>query len=232
MVIDVLNALTDDLEHPYFALESYTYPKVDATHVEVGLIILVVNENETELARVERRAFADAQAQQMIHELLNLLHGPWFHQSAAHEAQDGGGLPHVAPAPGEHTCPHDVLRRQEGKYVLQHAVLEAADVVVAFDRSRQSCGGGRRNFGRFPRKHPAGRPIEDDTRLATSKKLADRFTEEDVEMDMHLRQSPEREAAVAVQAWGGEQQRAARQEGTAAVTPKLRETARAGGLLA
>jgi hypothetical protein len=102
----IINRTTDDeVKYPDFALESYTDPKDDATHV------VLINLDEIELARVERRASADALALQMVHELLNLLHGLWFLRSAALEAQDGGGLPHVAPALGEHTCPHDVLRR-------------------------------------------------------------------------------------------------------------------------
>jgi len=50
-------ARTDELEHPYFALESYTDPMHDVTH-DFTIIILA----ETELACVERRAFTDSQA--------------------------------------------------------------------------------------------------------------------------------------------------------------------------
>jgi len=141
-------ACTDELEHPDFALESYTDPKDGASH------LVLIKLEETELAGIDRHASADSQAQQMVHELLNLHRGLWFLHSAAQESQDSGGLPHVAPVLGEHTCPHDVLRRQEGEYVLQHGVREVADMVAAFDRS---CGGSRRDFGRFLRKHPAGR---------------------------------------------------------------------------
>jgi hypothetical protein len=45
----------DELEHPDFALESYTDPKVHTTHV------VVISLAETELARVEPRASADSQ---------------------------------------------------------------------------------------------------------------------------------------------------------------------------
>jgi hypothetical protein len=57
---------TAELEHPDFALESYTGPKVDATgavHINAVLIdVELINLAETELARVERRASAHSQA--------------------------------------------------------------------------------------------------------------------------------------------------------------------------
>jgi len=158
-------ACTDELEHPDFALESYTDPKYGASH-----IVFIILE-ETELAGMERHgASTDSQAQQMVHKLLNVPHGLWFLRSAAHEAQDSGGLPHVAPVLGEHTCPHDVLRRQEGEYVLQHPVREVADVVAA-----SNCGGGgRRILGRFPRRHPAARPVVDaSTRPVRKERIKD-----------------------------------------------------------
>ena len=53
----ITNRTTDhELKHPDFALESYTDPKDDATHV------VVMNLAEIKHARVERRAFADALA--------------------------------------------------------------------------------------------------------------------------------------------------------------------------
>jgi hypothetical protein len=56
MVIDRRKARAPELEHPDIALESYTDPKVGATHV------VIINLNETELARIERRASVDLQA--------------------------------------------------------------------------------------------------------------------------------------------------------------------------
>ncbi len=51
--------------------------------------------------------------------------------AGAGDAQDGHGLPEVAPAPGEHAGAHDLLRLQERQHVLQERGREEADAVVA-----------------------------------------------------------------------------------------------------
>ena len=60
----------------------------------------------------------------MVHELVDRLVG-------AGDAQDGHGLPEVAPAPGEHARAHHLLRLQERQHVMQERVRERADVVPA-----------------------------------------------------------------------------------------------------
>jgi len=69
----------------------------------------------------------------MVHELPEIPDR--YRTLSANDAQACGGLPEVAPAPGEHARPHGLLHREEGEEVVDDPVREGADAV---DRRRHS----------------------------------------------------------------------------------------------
>lgn len=70
---------------------------------------------QLDLKRVQVRALKEDE--EVVHEQQELLHGPWAVD--ADDAQARGEPPEVAPAPGEHACPHGLLRREEGEEVVE-----------------------------------------------------------------------------------------------------------------
>nr|CAB3448674.1 unnamed protein product [Digitaria exilis] len=60
----------------------------------------------------------------MVHKAPEILHRHRFIWVGTSHPQDRGGLPEVAPSPGEHACAYGLLRRQEAKDVLEDAIRQ------------------------------------------------------------------------------------------------------------
>jgi len=84
----------------------------------------------------------------MDDELSELLHGWWFIPMAEPDAQTYGGLPEMAPTPGEHACLHGVFRKQEREDMMEDVVRERADAIAASIRRRRTV-----QFCPFTRRH-------------------------------------------------------------------------------
>jgi hypothetical protein len=72
-----------------------------------------------------------AEEEQMVDEVSDTVHGRRCIPMAEPDAQACGRLPEMLPAPGEHACPHGVLRREEREDVMEGVVRERADAIVA-----------------------------------------------------------------------------------------------------
>ena len=112
-------------ENPGFARHSITQPDVQAGQFFIA--------GEIKLEGVER--CASAGEKQVVHELPELLHGPRELAVSTDDAEGLGGLPEVAPAPGQHAGPDGILVWQEAEDVLEDAVRKGADAVAAPPRS-------------------------------------------------------------------------------------------------
>jgi len=73
--------------------------------------------------------------------------------AAEPDAQASGGLPEMLPAPGEHACPHGVLRGQEREDVMEGVVRERADTIDASIRRRRRRCRRTVRLSLFPRRH-------------------------------------------------------------------------------
>lgn len=99
-------------------------------------IILAPERTEVYLTRIQTRA-AVTEEQQVVHEPVQPPDAaPVEHPPLAGDAQDGHGLPQVAPAPRERAGPHGLRQRQEGQHVLQGLVREGAKPIVPASRAR------------------------------------------------------------------------------------------------
>ena len=89
-----------------------------------------------------------AEEEQMIDEVSETVHERRCISMAEPDTQACGGLPEMAPVPGEHACPHGVLRREEREDVMEGVVRERADAIAASIRRRRTV-----QFCPFTRRH-------------------------------------------------------------------------------